>query len=103
MPTRWYAPARPQRLRAGRRLAPACGQPLARPPSGRQPDVTPISCRPAFPPAQHLAQVMLQVIDVIDEQPGQGDFGPAADPTGRTPALFRHAPGDVEQVRVERP
>src|SRR5262249_6523209 len=46
---------------------------------------------------------MLQVIDVIDEQPGQGDFGPAADPTGRTPALFRHAPGDVEQVRVERP
>jgi hypothetical protein len=85
----------------GQRLAFA--KPPARLRSGRQPGVPPISCRPAFPPAQHLPQVMLQVIDVIDEQPGQGDFGPATDPTGRTPAVLRHAIGDVQEVRVVGP
>src|SRR5207302_175051 len=102
-PTRWLGPATPQRHRAGRRPAPACGVPTAHLPSGRRPGVAPISCRPALPPAQRLAQVMLQVIDVIHEQPRQGDFRTAADPTGRPPALLRHAPGDVQQVRVVGP
>jgi hypothetical protein len=30
---------------------------------------------------------MLQVIDVIDQQPARADFGPAADPTGGTPTV----------------
>src|SRR5262245_17297104 len=90
----------PQPLRAGRRPGTGCGSPPGRPPSGRRPGAAPISCRLALPAAQHLAQVMLQVIDVVLEQPSQSDFGPACDPPGRTLTLLRHALGDVEQVRV---
>src|ERR1700733_2464222 len=58
---------------------------------------------PRFPTGPHLPQVMLQVIDVIHEQPGQGDFRPAPDPAGSALPLLRHAPGDVEDVRVVSP
>ena len=43
------------------------------------------------------------MIDVIDEQPGQGNCLPAPNTTGRTLALFRHAADDVEDVRVVSP
>jgi regulator of RNase E activity RraA len=43
------------------------------------------------------------VIDVIHEQPSQGDFLAAPDPAGHTLALLRHAPGDVEDVRIIGP
>jgi hypothetical protein len=46
---------------------------------------------------------MLQVIDVIDEQPNQSDFGSAPDPASRKLTLLRHALGDVEQMSVVRP
>src|SRR2546421_12097635 len=46
---------------------------------------------------------MLQVVDVICKQPGQGDFAPATDLAGCTLPFLRHTLGDVKKVGVVCP